>query len=179
MRISRLLSIVSLSGLLFLSLAADEGTQPGLLAQIYDMGDAVEDFPTIPADKKPNITRVDKQVDVNAGGENWPGTELSEHIYIRWTGFIKAPAAGKYTLFVESDDGSRIYIADKLVVDNNGLHGMEEKSAQVELKAGLNPIRIEFFENEGEAGCRLSWKSPDGEKQIIPADALCHKKSEK
>ena len=177
MRISRFLSVASLSGLLLLSLAADEAMQPGLVAEIYDMGAAVEDFPTIPADKKPTVKRVDKQVSFDSSTENWPGTELSEHLFIRWTGSIKAPKAGKYTISIESDDGSRVYIDDKLVVDNNGLHGMEEKGADVELKEGGNAIRVEFFENEGDAGCKLSWKAPDGEKEIVPANALSHKKS--
>lgn len=66
---------------------------------------------------------------------------------------------------------------NKLAVDHNGLHGMEEKGAAVELKEGENAIRVEFFENEGEAGCKLSWKAPGGEKETVPAEALSHKKS--
>ncbi len=157
--------------------AADDDMKEGLVAEIFAMDQAVEDFPTIPADKKPTLKRVDKQVNVDGTGDNWPGTDIGEHFFIRWTGFIKIAKDGKYKFFTESDDGSRLFIDGKEVVSNGGLHGMEEKEGSVELKAGTYPLKLEFFENEGEAGCKLSWQAPGGEKEIIPASALSHKKS--
>ena len=62
-------------------------------------------------------------------------------------------------------------------MDNGGLHGMEEKeSEEIELKAGNHEIRIEMFENEGDAGCRVSWSGEGIEKAVIPASVLFHKK---
>jgi hypothetical protein len=154
-----------------------EELEPGLVAEIFDVGEAIENFPTIPADKKPAVKRVDKEVNVGSTGDAWPGTALTDHFYIRWTGVIKIPKDGKYRFFTESDDGSRLYIDGKLVVDNGGLHGMEEKeSEEIELKAGNHEIRIEMFENEGDAGCKASWSGEGIEKAVIPASVLFHKK---
>jgi hypothetical protein len=157
------------------SFAQDE-VKPGLIGEFYQLPDAVEDYPTIAADKKPTVRRVDKTVDVSCGTDAWPGTTLEDHFYIRWTGIIRIPKDGKYTFYTESDDGSRLFIAGKQVVDNGGLHAMEEKEGSVELKAGDVEIKIEFFENEGDAGCKASWAGPGVDKQIIPATALFHKK---
>jgi len=158
------------------SVIAQDELKPGLLGEFYSMPDAVEDYPTIAADKKPTLRRVDKTIDVNCGGDAWPGTSLDEQFYIRWTGVIKIAKDGKYKLCTESDDGSRVFIDGKQVVDNGGLHAMEEKEGEVELKAGDHEIKVEFFENGGEAGCKLSWSAEGVEKQIIPASALFHKK---
>jgi hypothetical protein len=159
--------------------AADEKDEvkEGLVAQVYDIGDAIEDFPDVPADRKPAVKKVDKTINVDSTTENWPGTELSEHFFIRWTGSLKVAKAGKYKLFVESDDGSRLFVDGKKVVNNPGIHGMFEIAAEVELKEGDHEIKLEMFENEGETGCKLSWSGPGIEKQIIPASALSHKKS--
>jgi hypothetical protein len=59
-----------------------------------------------------------------------------------------------------------------------GLHGMHEESGEIELKAGEYDIKLEMFENEGEAGCKLSWEGPGVAKEVVPASALSHKKSD-
>jgi hypothetical protein len=149
---------------------------PGLVGEVFDMGDGLADFPTIPADKQPTVKKVDKQVNVNSTGENWPGTNLAVHYYVRWTGVVRIPKDGKYKFYSESDDGSRLFVDDKPLVDNGGLHAMQEKdSAEVELKAGDHPIKIEFFQNEGEAGCKVSWSGEGLDKTVIPETALFHR----
>lgn len=154
--------------------AADE-LEAGLKAEYFDMGDSLEDFPDV-KDKKPTVTRVEKQVNVEATTDKWPGTDLEHHFYARWTGVIKIAKDGKHKFFTSSDDGSRLFIDGKQVVDNGGLHAMEEKDGEVELKAGNHDIKIEFFENDGDHGCVVSWEPPGGAKQVIPADVLFHKK---
>ena len=158
------------------SVIAQDELKPGLIGEFYSMPDAVEDYPTIAADKKPTLRRVDKTIDVNCGGDAWPGTTLDEQFYIRWTGVIKIAKDGKFKLYTESDDGSRVFIDGKQVVDNGGLHGMEEKEGAVELKAGDHEIKIDMFENEGGAGCKASWACTGIEKAILPAAKLFHKK---
>ena len=155
--------------------AAAEGSgKAGLWGEYYALDDALEDFPSIAADKKPTLKRVDKNINVDSTTEAWPGTELVDHFYIRWTGKLRAPKDGNYTFFLESDDGSRLFIDGKQVVDNGGLHAMEEKSGEVELKAGEHELKVEFFENEVDAGCKFSWQPPGKEKEIVPATALSH-----
>jgi hypothetical protein len=154
--------------------SGDLDGKPGLLAEYYGMDSSIEDFPKLAADKKPTVKRVDKNVNFESTQEAWPGTDLVDHFYIRWTGKLTASKAGKYTLFLESDDGSRCFIDGKQVVNNGGEHGMEEQSGEVELTAGAHDLKIEFFENEVDAGCKFFWQPPGQDKEIVPATALSH-----
>ncbi len=97
-----------------------------------------------------------------------------EHFGFVYSGFIRVPADGVYAFFTESDDGSRLYIGDALVVDNDGLHGLAEKEGVIALAAGLHPIRVEFFEKTGGDGLTVSYEGPEISKKPIPSDALSH-----
>lgn len=148
--------------------------EPGLLAEYYRTEDGAEDFPDFPASKSPDLKRVDKIVNFESTQDNWPGTDFKDFFYIRWTGTIRVPADGRYTFFLDSDDGSRLFIDGKPVVDNGGAHAMEEVSGNVELTAGDHALKIEFFEKDIDAGCRFLWKSDKIQKQIVPAEVLFH-----
>lgn len=85
----------------------------------------------------------------------------------RFTGFVVVPADGRYEFATNSDDGSRLYIGDKMVVDNDGLHGEQTMTGTIELKKGAHPITVTFFEKGGgEAlrvgGGRVVEKTDDG-----------------
>ena len=149
--------------------------KPGLLAEYYDLSEALSDFPDIAADTKPAVSRVDATINIEDSEDNVPGTTLSEHFYVRWTGFVRVPKDGTYTFTINSDDGSRVFINDKEVIDNGGIHAVEEKSGDVELKSGDHKIKVEFFENEGGAACILMWSAAGVEQAVIPATALFHK----
>jgi hypothetical protein len=106
------------------SIAAEGKLQPGLTGRYYQMAGGLQDFPTIPASKKPDVERVDKQINFASTLEAFPGTKLVDNFYVVWTGKIRIPADGIRTFFLESDDGSQLFIDGKQVVDNGGLHDM-------------------------------------------------------
>ncbi len=89
---------------------------------------------------------------------------------IRYTGFVKVPADGLYTFYTASDDGSQVYIADRLVVDNNGLHPSRESAGVIRLSAGLHPITVAMFERSGDEALKVSIEGPNLNKQEIPAE---------
>ena len=70
--------------------------------------------------------------------------------------------------------GSPVFIDGKQVVDNGGAHGMEEVSGNLDLTTGNHALKVEFFEKDIDAGCKLSWQSEKIEKQIVPAEVLFH-----
>lgn len=150
------------------------GGEPGLLAEYYRTADGTEDFPDFPADKVPDLKRVDKNINFESTQDDWPGTQFKDFFYIRWTGTIRVPAEGKYTFSLESDDGSRLFIDGKQVLENGGAHAMEEVSGSLQLAAGDHALKVEYFEKDIDAGCKFSWKSDKLEKQIVPADVLSH-----
>jgi hypothetical protein len=89
-----------------------------------------------------------------------------------YIGFLEAPTTGIYTLYIESDDGSRLKIGATTVADNDGLHGMVEQSGQIALNAGKHALRVEFFERGGGAGLIMRWAGPGISKQVVPAGRL-------
>ena len=153
-----------------------EEMKPGLIAEFFNIGKAMEEFPVIPGERKPDLRRIDRQINFEHTTDTFPCTAMSDHFYARWSGKIRIPRDGKYTFFTESDDGSRLWIDGKVIVDNGGLHAMEEKSGELDLKAGDHEIKMELFENDGEVGCKLSWESSNLAKEILTDAVLSHKK---
>ena len=92
----------------------------------------------------------------------------------RFTGFIDVPKPGAYTFFTESDDGSRLSIGDKVVVQNDGTHGMQERSGTIELMGGEHPIMVNYFNGGGGGELKVSYQGPGLSKQEIPASVLSH-----
>ena len=66
------------------------------------------------------------------------------------------------------------FIDGKQVLDNGGAHAMEEVAGTMNLTAGEHALKVEFFEKDIDAGCKMSWKGPMLEKQIVPAAVLFH-----
>ena len=159
--------------------AAETDLAPGLVGAYYQLTGDVEDFPSLPASRKPTFVRVDKQVHFDdVGDEEFHGTKLVENFYARWTGVIRVDTPGRYTFFTTSDDGSRLLIGDNPVVNNGGPHAMIEKSGTIELSPGTHPIRIEYFQGGGGKGCKVAWQAPGGKREPLPPTVLFHAKSD-
>ncbi|OUJ67422.1 FG-GAP-like repeat-containing protein, partial [Hymenobacter crusticola] len=89
----------------------------------------------------------------------------------QYTGYVTVPADGQYTFYTSSDDGSKLYIGSQLVVDNDGLHGEQERTGTIGLKAGTHALTIAFFEKDGGQTLNVSYAGPNLAKQLIPATA--------
>jgi putative heme-binding domain-containing protein len=101
-----------------------------------------------------------------------PQLKRHDAFALRFTGSILVDKTGKYTFFTNSDDGSRLYIGKTLVVNNDGLHGPQEKSGSIELAAGAHPIVVTYFDNGGGDGLSVAYAGPGVKKQAIPAAKL-------
>lgn len=95
-----------------------------------------------------------------------------EHFAVVYSGFLHVAADGLYEFFTSSDDGSRLYLHDRLVVENDGLHGMTERSGVIGLRAGYHPFRVEYFNATGASGLEVRWRPPGTTKGQIPGSAL-------
>jgi hexosaminidase len=87
-------------------------------------------------------------------------------------GYLRVPEEGDYTFYLGSDDGSKLWLGDNLVVDNDGLHGFEEKRLRVRLPEGDIPFRIVMFEQGGAESLRFSVVNEQGVKQLVPQSWL-------
>jgi poly(3-hydroxybutyrate) depolymerase len=90
----------------------------------------------------------------------------------KYDGYINVATGGIYTFYTSSDDGSKLYINDELIVNNDGLHGKAEKSGQVYLSSGNHKIKVTFFEKTGSQILEVSYKGPNFSKKRIPDSAL-------
>ena len=91
---------------------------------------------------------------------------------LRLSGFVEVPSDGLYFFYTNSDDASRLYIGDQLVVNNDGLHAARERSGQIRLKAGLQPITVTFYQDTMDTLLEVFYEGPSLEKREIPAEAL-------
>ncbi len=86
----------------------------------------------------------------------------NENIIVRLDGFLHVPDAGVHRFLLGSDDGGRLFIADKLVVDNDGNHGHTDRQGEIDLPVGVHPIRIDYFQGSGGASLDAQVARPDG-----------------
>jgi beta-glucosidase len=83
------------------------------------------------------------------------------HKSIRWTGFIKPTFSGTYKIGVNSDDGVRLWLNDKLVIDEWKNRGATTDQVEIEMKVGQQyAIKLEYFDNGSDAICQLLWEVP-------------------
>lgn len=87
-------------------------------------------------------------------------------------GVIKVPKDGMYTFYLDSDDGARLTVNGRTVIEYDGIHGEgNEQKAEVKLTAGRLPIVLEYFQNVGGLGLTVAWSGPDakGARRMLSA----------
>jgi hypothetical protein len=98
--------------------------------------------------------------------------DRGDQFAFRFRAAVEAPADGVYTFYTSSDDGSELYINGNLVVDNDGLHGMQWRQGDVYLTAGLHNIMVTMFEQGGGEGLLVDVEGPGIPRMAIPDDVL-------
>ncbi len=150
------------------NLLASDGKMNGLTGEY---------FANMNLEEKPAFTRVDSNLDFHwkteSPAENFPADKFSN----RWTGFLVSPVSGKYSLSLSSNDGGRLFLDDEKIIDVWSDHATLTGTAVVELKANeLRKIRVEHYENIGNADLVLGWRLL--EKNIIEKAAEAAKNSD-
>ena len=95
-----------------------------------------------------------------------------DYFGLEYFGAIEVPADGTYTFTTTSDDGSRLYIGETLVVQNDYPHGATEKQGSIALKAGRHPIYVGYFEGVVDQVLEVTWSGPGIAKSAVPAEVL-------
>ncbi|HSV16324.1 MAG TPA: family 16 glycoside hydrolase [Tepidisphaeraceae bacterium] len=129
--------------------------------------------------REPFFLRVDPQINFAAVEGEFYGSHLIENFGVRWTGAIHIDKPGTYTFDLRSDDGSKLTINGKTVVDHSRAHGMEDKAGQVRFTtAGDYPLKLEYNQFASAAGCIFNWQPPnEKDLSVVPASVLVHEKS--
>jgi len=116
-----------------------------------------EYFDNMDLSRKPVLTRIDSMVDFSFGIHS-PAPGIPEDQFsIRWTGKIIPPKTIHH-IGTSCDDGSRLYLDGKLLIDDWTEHGEKPIRAEAELKPGKEyKVKLEYFENALGACARLTW----------------------
>jgi Type I phosphodiesterase / nucleotide pyrophosphatase/PA14 domain/Fn3 associated len=93
-------------------------------------------------------------------------------VAVVFEGFIEIPAQRSWTFKTASDDGSKLYIDGKVVVDNDTTHGIIEAAGSVELAQGAHAIRVEYFNDGGGSWLGAWFEGPRTPLQYIDPNRL-------
>ena len=137
----------------------------GLTAQFWNNPDFAGD---------PVVTRTDPGVNYNWKFTGSPDPAVpADGFSARWTGSVQPRFTEDYKITTVSDDTVRLWIDDRLVIDNTTPHEGAIDSATVRLEAGKrHAVRLEQTERDGEAAVKLLWSSPNVTQRIIASNEL-------
>ncbi len=137
------------------------GSENGLSYQIYKGSfDKLPDYSKIKPIKEGKTNSLDIHLE-----------NMKDEYSIRYLGYINIPTEDIYTFYLSSDDGSKVIIDDKFIVDNDGLHGAGKiVEEQIALTKGFHKIEIQFFEKGGDEALDLEWSSSSIKKQSVPKE---------
>ena len=135
------------------------GNGTGLIAEYYDERNFGE----------PVFTQVDIDVDYDWGLES-PSSLIDPNTFsIRWKGQLEIPTSGNYTFYTVSDDGARLWIDNKIVINSWRDQSATERRGSLELQGNKRyDLRLDYYENFGRAVARLLWSSSEIPKGVIP-----------
>ncbi len=151
----------------FTATALPAGSGTGLLAE-YFKDDYDEAHAFLPAYYR--LSRIEPTVN----RANWSVTpDLQILFAARWTGLIEPKYTERYTFSLDADDGVRLWINGKLLIDHWVRNAGRTDTASINLVAGQRgDIRVEYFQLHGGSSCRLSWSSAHQPMQIVPQSCL-------
>ncbi|MFF8103357.1 ricin-type beta-trefoil lectin domain protein [Streptomyces sp. NPDC016640] len=143
--------------------------EPGVTLRVFDVQTPLSGICTLKPGQTPNIDKLMPVIDWTSTGD----FGLENNFVTQVVGNLDAPQTGDYTFRLTSDDGSRLWIDDKLVIDHDGLHGADPKDGTVRLPAGHHALRIEHFERDGGQQITLAWQPPGaGGFAVVPNSVL-------
>jgi serine/threonine protein kinase/WD40 repeat protein len=94
---------------------------------------------------------------------------------VRWSGWLKAPRPGRYTLWLDGDGVQRLWLDDRLILDHERRSGGADHKAAVDLTARPHALRVEWVPYGGKPSVRLRWAQDGGfADEAVPAAALFH-----
>lgn len=98
-----------------------------------------------------------------------------ERFGLRFRGMLEIPEEGQWTLACSSDDGSRVELDGRQVIDNWGDHGSKQVAVTLDLSAGRHGFSLSFYQGGGGEELKMLWRGPGVDAfEKIPASAFSH-----
>ncbi|MES1249273.1 MAG: PA14 domain-containing protein, partial [Chitinophaga rupis] len=99
-------------------------------------------------------------------------TTTTTNFALQFNGWVNITTAGSYTFYTSSDDGSNLYLDGALLVNNDGSHTSQERSASITLAVGYHQIQVNYFQLTSSRSLTVSYAGPGLSKRAIPSTAL-------
>lgn len=124
-------------------------------------------------------TRVDPTIDFNWARQSplttvpSQGQFSADNFSVRWRGQVRSRFSETYTFRTISDDGVRLWVGGKKIIENWTDHAVATDAGQIRLDAGRwYPIVLEYYEKGDVALIELHWSSASQRQEIVPEDCL-------
>jgi hypothetical protein len=144
----------------------------GLMGRVFLLPDTTRSLPDFDTLKPlPDPIYVSE---INVPGQKWsvgfPGLrDRFEWFGVQYTGSFKPLRSATYLFKLISDDGSRLFIDDKLVINNDGIHAEWPVRASLHLSDSIHTFRLDYFQGpKYELALQLYWSVPDSTEKIFP-----------
>ena len=142
-----------------------KGLKPGLEYSYYEgLWNTLPDFSGL----KPKLTGITQIPDLSVALKK-------DSCAIQFNGYIYIDKEEMYNIYSVSDDGSKVFLNDKLIVNNDGNHGSVPEAYLIPLKKGYYPIKILYFENSGGQELQVGYWTDGNEPKPFTKDMLFHK----
>jgi len=103
-------------------------------------------------------------------------SKRDKNFALSFSGYIKIPRDGSYIFYLLSNDGSKLYLNNHVLINNDAPHTSREKSITISLRQGHHKIAVKYFQMGGGKALQVFWKRPGFNKEEIPDSVLYHKK---
>lgn len=103
------------------------------------------------------VTRLDSDINFDWGTGSPDGAIPADNFSARWSKYVDV-SGGNYRFTATADDGIRVYVDGRLIIDQWYDHPVQTFTADTNLSAGHHEIVVEYYERGGYAVARLSWE---------------------
>ena len=122
---------------------------------------------------KLKLTKVDQVIDFDWGDGSPDPLIENGSFSIVWDAYMVPPKTDKYTFYVYSDDGARLWVNNQMVLDAWSGHKGEELSGSIYLEGNKTyPLKLEYYQNTEKAAVKLYWSSSVLSRQLLSKDYL-------
>lgn len=157
---------------------ADNKEYPGLAVSLYTIESAGGSLYDLPKKVDPIYTAVAPSLHFNEESfQHAP--KARQNMLLHAKGFITVEKDDNFVFRLVSDDGSRMWLDNKLLIDNDGFHSTQAKEAEITLKKGKHPVDVIFYQGGGGLVLSLQWATHDkGSFTVIGEQNLVHTRSQ-
>lgn len=118
------------------------------------------------------LTRVDPEVNFNYIWGSPDPLLPSDNFSIEWSGWINIPKSGVYKFITENDNGVKLFIDGKSLIDKWVQIFPTTNTSEIFLSSGWHTLVLDYNEESGTGNVKLQWQKPGGVKEIIPSGLL-------